>query len=316
MQSQRSVVTVGNFDGVHLGHRALISAAHRLAAGSGNASVAAITFAHHPLTQLKPAAAPAVLTDAAQRAAELALAGADQIVWLEPTPDVLGLSPRQFVQRIVDELRPIGWVEGADFRFGKDRGGDIELLRELGREHGFEVEVVEPVSVTLRDKSRVAVSSTLVRWMVACGRVADTQLCLGRPYAIRGEVVRGEQRGRAFGFPTANLDTGEYQLPADGVYGGTVELDGRTFAAAISMGVKPTFGRRERCFEVYLLDFAEDLYGRTIEVKLARWLRDQAIFPGVEPLIEQMNRDVEQIRRLHESGRLSAAELVAGGMDR
>lgn len=306
MATQRSVITVGNFDGVHVGHRALLRAARELA--DGKAQVVAVTFTRNPLHVLRPTSGgPPTLMDSAQRQKALLAAGADQVLLLEPTPELLGLAPEQFVDRMLADLNVAGWVEGPDFHFGKDRAGDMAMLRELGRGRGFEVRQVAPATVTLRDQHQAPVSSTLVRWLVACGRMADAELCLAQPFTMRGQVVRGEQRGRTIGFPTANLDTGDRVVPLDGVYGGTVEIDGREHAAAISVGVKPTFGQKQRCFEAFIIDYRGDLYGRVIEVKLLRFLRDQAIFPGVESLIEQMNRDVERVRGLHAAGRLSAA---------
>ncbi len=299
-----SVITVGNFDGVHLGHRALIDAARRLAAPRAG-RVVAVTFTRNPLAVLRPDRCPPSLMDNVQREQAMIAAGVDAVVWLEPTPDALGQSARQFVENIAAEHAPVGWIEGPDFRFGKGRSGDVALLKELGQEMGFDVEVVEPREVTLGDQLRVPVSSTLIRWLVACGRVADAAIAMGRPFVMRGEVVQGEQRGRTIGFPTANINTGDRVLPADGVYGGTVTIEGREHAAAISVGIKPTFGRRQRTFEAFVLDHAGDLYGQTLEIAVVRWLRDQAVFPSVEALIEQMNRDVERIYQWHEHGTLS-----------
>jgi riboflavin kinase/FMN adenylyltransferase len=251
--------------------------------------------------------------DETQRRAAMLEAGADEVVFLDPVPEVLSQTARQFVERIVQEHGPVAWVEGADFRFGAGRSGDIDLLRALGLEMGFELEVVESVVTTLADQTRVPVSSTLVRWLIAGGRMADAAICLGRPFAMRGPVVQGEQRGRTIGFPTANIDTGDRILPADGVYAATVHLAGSTFAAAVSIGEKPTFGKRQRTFEAFILDHTSDLYGQTLEFKLLRWMRDQAIYPDVHALIDQMNRDVARVRRWHELGRLAPAILQSSG---
>jgi len=307
MGSTRSVITVGNFDGVHLGHRALLAEARRLADQAGGAKVVAMAFAEHPLTALKPEQAPLKLTDTAQRMDALLGAGADVIEWLEPSPRILTLGPRQFVERAVEMFRPVGWVEGPDFRFGRGRAGDVQALHALGSELGFDVHIVEPVRVVLHDKSICPVSSSLVRWLVAHGRVNDARLCLGRPVAIRGPVVRGEQRGRTIGFPTVNLDTAGRQLPADGVYAGQALIGDRTYAAAISVGVKPTFGRLARAFEAFILDFDGDVYGQMLEVRVLHWLRDQWAFPSVDSLTRQMERDVASIRRLVESTLSGAA---------
>lgn len=307
-----SVITVGNFDGVHLGHRALLREAQLMAQRHGGADVLVMAFQEHPLTALKPEQAPPKLMDTAQRMAALLDAGAQRIEWLQPDERILTLSPRQFAERAVELFKPIGWVEGPDFRFGRSRAGDIQALHAFGSELGFEVRIVEPVQVILRDKSQSPVSSSLVRWLVAHGRMADAELCLATPFAVRGEVVLGEQRGRTIGFPTVNLDTAGKQLPADGVYGGEVEIDGRTYLAAISVGIKPTFGRRQRVFEAYLLDFTGELYGATLEVRVLRWLRDQWAFPSAESLVRQMDRDVELLRRWRERGLLDAAAAGAG----
>ena len=293
----RSVITVGNFDGVHVGHRALLREAGALARASGAVPVVAMAFRKHPLTFLKPQAAPGMLLDEVQREARLREAGADRVEWIEPDEKTLGQSPEQFVAGVVERFNPVGWVEGPDFRFGKGRAGDVQTLRELGSRHGFEVRIVEPVTVVLADKSECAVSSTLVRWLVAHGRVADARLCLARPLAIRGIVVTGDRRGKELGYPTVNLDTGGRLLPGDGVYAGRTTLDGRSYPAAISVGTKPMFAMGEqRTFEAHILGFEGDLYGQTLEVEVTRWLRDQQSFPGVQGLIEQMGRDVARVK--------------------
>ncbi|MBI1375633.1 MAG: riboflavin biosynthesis protein RibF [Phycisphaera sp.] len=312
MLKRASVLTLGNFDGVHVGHRALLDAVCRRAA-EASADAVAMTFASHPAKALRPEAAPQVLMDAPQKMAALLDAGIDRIEWLAADMSVLGLEPRRFVESMVERFRPVAWVEGPNFRFGKGRAGDVAMLRELGAELGFAVEIIEPVEVTLRDRNRCTVSSSLVRWLVAAGRVADAAICMGRPFAVRGEVVKGERRGAALGFPTANIDIGERVAPADGVYGGEVDIDGAPRLAAISVGTNPTFNGRRRTFEAFVLDYDGDLYGQTLEVRVTRWLRDQMTFAGVGPLVEQMRRDVATIRRLGVSGMLHAADCATAG---
>jgi len=310
MTEKRSVITVGNFDGVHLGHAALIDEARRLARSEG-AEVVVVSFARHPLTELAPDKAPRTLMDIPQRQAALLEAGTDRIEWLQPDRQtVLSLSPRQFVAKMVEQHRPVAWVEGPNFRFGRRRAGDLDLLKQLGFEHDYRTHIVEPIHVTLRDQTRVPISSSLVRWLVANGRMADAELCLGRPYTMRGSVIQGEQRGRQIGFPTANLEVGDRQLPADGVYGGTATIDNQNYPVAISVGTKPTFQGAQRTFEAYILDFDGDLYDRTLEVAVVRWLRDQAAFNSVDTLVEQMKRDVSQVRALYDAHQLSAAALA------
>ncbi len=308
--SKPCVITVGNFDGVHLGHRALIDRCRQLAEGIGG-HVAVLTFTHHPLTVLHPDRTPPRLMDTSQRMAALLEAGAERIEWLEPTEKLLHLSSHQFVQRAVELYKPVAWVEGPDFRFGHQRSGDTQVLRDLGRQFGFELHVVDPVEVVLRDKARCAVNSSLIRWLLGQGRVSDAAICLGRPYVVRGKVVRGENRGHQIGFPTVNLDVEGRQLPGDGVYGGRVELDGQTLLAAISVGTKPTFGPHERTFEAFLLDYNQDLYGRTLDVRVLRWLRDQWVFPSVQSLVRQMEEDVAGLTDLHRRQLLDPRETVA-----
>jgi len=305
------VITVGNFDGGHRGHQALVAEARRMARDHEATEVVAVTFRRHPLTVLKPERAPTVLTDPVQKEAALRAAGVDRVEWLEPDSSVLGLEPRDFVDRIAQRHRPVAWLEGPDFRFGRKRAGDLAKLRSFGEEFGFEVREVTPVEITLRDKLQYTISSSLIRRLIACGRVVDAELCLGRPYAFPGRVVEGERRGSEIGFPTANLDPDDRQMPADGVYAGTVEIDGTEYATAVSVGVKPTFGEASRAFEAYILDYEGDLYGRTLEVHLRRWMRDQWNCPSLEVLLEQMERDVAAVRRLHRERLLGAAEMAA-----
>jgi riboflavin kinase/FMN adenylyltransferase len=311
MPQRRSILSVGNFDGVHRGHQALLRRARQLAIKQGPGTrVVALAFPHHPLSVLRPAAAPSPLTDTPQREKLLLEAGADAVQWLAPLDGILPLTAEQFIDRVVAEHRPAAWLEGPDFHFGKGRGGDMAMLRRVGAERGFEAIEISPVEVVLRDKTTVPVRSSLVRWLVSMGRVVDAQLCLGRPFALRGKVVVGEKRGRAIGFPTANMDTGPLQLPADGVYAGSVELDGREFLAAISVGTKPTFQDAQRTVETYLLDYSGDLYGRTIEVRFSRWLREQWALPSLEILIAQIQRDVDHVRQLADDGALAVGPLA------
>ncbi len=309
MTTAPSVILIGNFDGLHLGHRALFRMARRIADQRG-ARVVAVTFTRHPSTALRPEQAPPNVHHREQRARLITEAGADAIDWLEPAPDLLSVTPERFIETMVERHQPLAVVEGPDFRFGHRRAGDVELLEKLGSEMGFEVHVAPWVTVALRDKLQARVSSTLVRWLIGHGRVADARLCLDRPWRLRGEVVEGEKRGRTIGVPTANLDTGLQMLPADGVYAGAVQLDGRDHAAAISVGVKPTFEGRQRVCEAHVLDLDADLYGRTLEIDMLRWVRDQWRFASVEALVARLRSDLRTIRHLHATGLLDAADLV------
>jgi riboflavin kinase/FMN adenylyltransferase len=309
MKRPRTVVMIGNFDGVHLGHAALAKRAREVADAAG-ARVVALSFDPHPLAVLRPEAAPARLTTLERRAELLGRYGVDEVVRLEPTGNLLGQSPEEFIQNLIRDLAPVAVVEGPDFRFGRSRAGDLDLLRRIGRTQGFEVHVVSPpIEVALSDHSLVRASSTTVRWMVAHGRVGDAAALLGRPYEMTGPVVQGERRGRTIGYPTANLDS-PCLVPADGVYSGIGVLpDGRRVPAAISVGAKPTFGNKPRTVEAYLLlngggpwhpipGLPE--YGWDLRLEFHHWLRDQARYDSLEPLLEQIERDVSRTRELEE----------------
>ncbi len=319
----RSVITIGNFDGVHRGHRAILGRARRLA-DAESARLIVLTFDPHPAAVLRPGSQPPVLTTTTRRVELLMEAGADQVHLLRPTQDVLGLSPEAFVDRLVEEFSPLVFVEGQDFRFGKGRAGDIDTLRRLGEQRGgadgFAVELVDGIEVTLGDRLVTPVSSSLIRWLVGRGRVADAALCLGQCFALDSTVVRGEQRGRQIGVPTINLDLAaisDHILPADGVYAGVAWVQGAAasgkssagapsatgavpFTAAISVGVKPTFGKRSLTIEAHLLDYhspdPDALYGQGVRLSFAHWLRDQYAFPDVEALKSQLKRDIDRTR--------------------
>lgn len=300
-----SVITIGNFDGVHAGHAALIRRARELASlAPPPTRVIAVTFDPHPLTVLKPGAEPARITTFDRKAALLRALGADEVVRLTPDDATLNSSPEQFVDRLVREYAPVAFVEGPDFRFGRARTGDIRTLAALGAardpQSRFRVEVVEPVQVALCDHTLVTASSNLVRWMLEHGRVRDAASLLGRPHVIDGLVERGERRGRTIGWPTANLRA-ETMPPGDGVYAGIAELgDARRFPAAISIGTKPTFGDRERAVEAVLLDANHPRpatltglpeYGWRISIFLLGWIRDQVRFASITELTGQIARD-------------------------
>jgi riboflavin kinase/FMN adenylyltransferase len=278
------VISVGNFDGVHRGHAEILARATALRDGTPGAKLAVVTFEPHPLTVLRPEAVPPRLSTAALKRDLLAKAGADVLVVLPPSPEVLNLAAEDFWAILRDEVRPAHMVEGGTFNFGKGRRGTIERLREWSEGTGVHLHVVPPVAVPLLDMRLMPVSSSLIRWLLANGRVRDAGICLARPYALEGEVIRGHERGRAIGVPTANLDCPEQMVPADGVYAGRCTVDGRTYPVALSIGTMPTFGENRRQVEAHLLNFSGDLYGRRLSVEVTDWVRDQWKFNGVEPL--------------------------------
>ncbi|TVQ31719.1 MAG: bifunctional riboflavin kinase/FMN adenylyltransferase [Phycisphaeraceae bacterium] len=302
---ERTAVSIGNFDGVHVGHAALLRRARELVGPpESGGRVVAMAFDEHPMTRLRPEAAPSILTSFEQRAELLIQCGADEVDRLKPTEDLLGLSPDAFVLSLIERHRPSVIVEGPDFRFGRARAGDVRTLAELGRRFDFDVDVLGPVSVTLVDQSIVEASSTMARWLIGHGRMRDATITLGRPYELRGVVVRGDRRGREIGCPTANIETKQH-LPGDGVYAGFARLpDGSHRPAAISVGTKPTFGDLQRTAEAHVLDWEGPVpegrpeYGWPIRVSFTSWIRDQVRYETVEALIEQIGRDIERTRRI------------------
>lgn len=306
-------MTIGTFDGVHVGHRALVTRGGEIAAQrgvrveDGGGGVVALVFEPHPKSVLAPGSEPARLTGWETRVRLLQEAGADRVVRLEPTRELLGLDPAAFIERQVLEYGALAIVEGGDFRFGKGRRGDVQMLAELGERLGYSAEVVGPVAVGLCDDTVVPARSTMVRWLIRRGRVRDAAVLLGRSHVLEGVVVRGDRRGRTIGFPTANIGVRDgVLLPADGVYAGVAELeDGRRFGAAVNIGERPTFAGSSRTVEAHLLDVPVRCgeiegvgeYGWGVRLWLVDWVRDQVRFDGVDRLIGQLSRDCARVRR-------------------
>ena len=284
-------LSVGNFDGVHIGHRQIIDRLREL----DRPATTVVTFEPHPSTVLRRDVPAPRLTPTKLKRERLAEAGVTHLVELPPTSEVLSLSPEQFWEQLSKTAGVSAMVEGGNFRFGKKAAGDVETLRQLAAGSGVEIQIVEPELVTLPGLHRVRASSTLVRWLMLQGRVADAAALLGRPFTLRGTVVTGHQRGRTIGYPTANLDTAEQLLPADGVYSASTTVDGRPYQVALSIGTNPQFDGDRRQVEAYLLDFSGDLYGREMSVDVHSWLRGQATFPSFETFLEQMGRDVKRV---------------------
>ena len=291
-------ITIGNFDGVHVGHQALLSSARILAGGGGQ--VVAVTFDPHPAALLKPLLAPPAVQTLQERRECLLKCGADQVHVINTTQELLAMSAEQFIARLRAEIAFDCIVEGPDFHFGKDRAGDMNALRAIGLKNNFQVDQVEPVEVTLGDASCAVASSSLLRWLLQNGRVHDVATVMGRAYQLTGVVEKGDQRGRTLGWPTANIATGARLLPSDGIYAGLATLPtGARKRAAISIGTKPTFGANARTVEAFLLDHKAPLddYGWTLTLEFTRWLRGQERFDGVDALLEQMARDTQRTRQ-------------------
>lgn len=301
-----TVVTIGNFDGVHRGHATLIERARALAGPAGR--VVALSFDPHPKSVLAPGTEPERLTTFSQRIARLREAGADEVLRLEPDRALLGMSPEDFLEYVRASFSPIAMVEGADFHFGRGRSGHVEELRAIGARMGFAVEVVDPVEVVLHDDSIVTASSSIARWLLARGRVRDAAVVLGRPHEVTGEVVRGDQRGRGLGFPTANVRT-EQVAPGAGVYACIAELpDGRTLPAAVHVGERPTIGDGLHRVEAHLLGLPTsydttgdgwspidglDENGWRLRLRFVSRLRDPIGFGSLDGLRAQLARDCD-----------------------
>jgi riboflavin kinase/FMN adenylyltransferase len=287
------VVTVGNFDGVHRGHATLLSAARELAPQHGN-KVIAVTFDPHPLVLLAPDRYQPPLTTIAERARLLQLSGADHVVALRTTANLLALSPLAFFGDILeDALWARGIVEGFNFRFGNDRAGSNAFLQATCYQSGVAFREVPAFQLGGRP-----VSSSRVREALVNGDLPAATELLGRHYRVTGTVGHGARRGRTIGFPTANLDAVETLLPGNGVYATRVQTARGTFAGAAHIGPNATFGEESRKLEVHLLDFDGDLYGQTLNVNFVARLRGTEKFTGVESLIEQMKKDVAEARRV------------------
>jgi riboflavin kinase/FMN adenylyltransferase len=296
------VLSIGNFDGVHRGHLAIIERARELQfsralAGHDAARVAIVTFEPHPLTVLKPEKAPPRLTPPALKRSLLEAVGVDDLVELPPSREILNLAAEEFFAILRDEVQPAHLIEGETFNFGRDRGGSIDSLRAWTRGTSIELHVVDSVEVALLDMQIVDVNSSLIRFLIQHGRVRDAAICLARPYSIEGVVVEGNQRGRTIDVPTANLDLADQLPPADGVYAGRCMIGHITYPCAISIGNLPTFDGPCRQIEVHLVGFTGNLYGKRIAVDVIDWIREQRKFDGVESLKSQLSRDIAESKR-------------------
>ncbi len=285
----RTVVTVGTFDGVHRGHWAVLEEIARRARASARASVL-VTFEPHPLEVVNPQAAPPLLSLADEKRMILAASSLDRLVFLPFTKELQAFPPERFVREILAARFGMGeLVVGHDHGFGRGRAGDLELLRRLGEEDGFTVDVVPPVQLA----DGQPISSTLIRRAVAGGDLATAERALGRPYAASGVVERGAGRGRGIGIPTANvaLPSPRKLLPPDGVYAATVAWRGGQRGAMLNLGARPTFGVAARALEAHLFDFSGELVGEHMTVAFIRRLRDTRTFASGADLRRQLDQD-------------------------
>jgi riboflavin kinase / FMN adenylyltransferase len=295
----RSVVTIGSYDGVHRGHQLIIS---RAVARARELAVPAVvvTFDPHPSEVVRPGSHPPLLAPHHRRAELMAGMGVDAVLILPFTAEFSRLTPADFVAKVlVDKLHACSVVEGPNFRFGHRASGDVNFLAELGATYDYEVIVVD-----LYERGTAGggepFSSTLTRRLVAEGDVEGAAEVLGRPHRVEGVVVRGAQRGRELGFPTANVETVPHTaVPADGVYAGWLTADGERMPAAISVGTNPQFNGTERTVEAYAIDRVDlDLYGMHVAVDFLTYIRGQEKFDTLDALLERMAEDVDRCRDL------------------
>lgn len=292
--TQRAVVAVGVFDGVHRGHQTVLEELAVLAEAQSGLIRGVLTFDPHPLAVVAPDRAPQLLGTIHQRLGRLEAHGVD-VVGVLPFAQIRSMDPDQFIKSVlVDAFGAAAVAIGSDFRFGLDRSGDVQTLKTAGEMWGFATD-----AVPLLSEDDTQLSSTRIRALIAAGDVEEAAVLLGRPYAIEGPVVRGEGRGKTIGIPTANVNyEPSIVLPATGVYAGCVTFENNRIPAVTNVGIRPTFDGRSVTVEAHLIDWDGDLYGRMIEVELTHRLREEKRFDGVESLVEQIRSDVLAARRV------------------
>ena len=289
---RHTAVTVGNFDGVHVGHQQVIAQTVRRASELGGKALG-LTFVPHPVRVIAPGHEPARLTPIEQKLELMSQAGLDLTLVLHFDRRLAAMPAVQFAEDVLHRATGAGSIiVGRGFRFGQGRQGDVSLLAEVGRRRGFEVEPMGPILV-----GGEVVSSSRIRSALIGGQVELAARLLGRPYQVSGVVVRGDRRGRTIGFPTANLGGLRVLLPGRGVYACWVEVLGERRMAAVNIGDRPTFGRG-RSVEAFLLDFSGDLYGRKLTISFVSQLRSDQKFPDVAELIRQIKANVGQTRKI------------------
>src|SRR5213595_553705 len=288
-------LAIGVFDGVHLGHHAVISTCTEHAQAASRTPVV-VTFDPHPEKVLRPKAAPHLLTATSHKIALIRDLGVGHLLIITFDKQFAATEPEDFVQQLVKHSKPLREIcVGHEWSFGKNRRGNLELLNQFGARFDFGVVGIPPVTV-----NGELVSSTAIRRAVEAGDLAKAARMLGREYTILGTVVSGDNRGKKIGFPTANLSAHNEQFPPNGVYFAEAKLDGVICQGVVNLGYRPTMssGRSDRILEVYLLDFDRDIYGKDLEVRFIRYLRPEKKFENVDTLVRQIERDVQQAREL------------------
>ena len=288
---EASVVTLGNFDGIHLGHRTLVSQTVEEAQRRKAASVV-VTFDPHPLKVLAPERAPRLILTAEDKIEMLAALGVDVVVSQHFDRAFANLRAEEFVRRLIlGRLKTKKMFVGRDLRFGHAREGNVEQLLSWGETLGFDVSIVEPVLV-----SGVRVSSSRIRSLVEHGRVEEARASLGRYHFVSGTVIEGNRRGREIGYPTANIASRTEVIPGDGIYATLFHVDGKWWPSASSIGSNPTFGAGPRTIESFILDFDRDIYGKPIKLAFVKRIREEKKFIDVPALVAQIQNDVKVIR--------------------
>jgi riboflavin kinase/FMN adenylyltransferase len=286
-------VSIGNFDGVHRGHQKIAAVLVDRARQAGVPAVV-LTFDPHPISLLRPGQSPPGLSTVERKAELLGKCDVDCVIAYRTDANLLSLSPVQFFEQIIKgELNARGLVEGPNFFFGHDRSGDITTLRHLCESAKISLEIVHSMMV-----SDQMISSSLIRARISEGDIASAVEWLGHPYQIEGRVGTGAMRGRDVGFPTANLEGMTILLPPDGVYAGTVTVEGKVHPAAVHLGPNPTFGEQNRKLEVHVVDYDGDLYCKTLAVDLLDRVRGVVRFSGVDELRRQLKNDIEKVRTI------------------
>jgi len=288
-------LAIGVFDGVHLGHQAVISTAARHAAEAGGTAVV-VTFDPHPAKILRPQESPRLLTATQHKIALIRALGVSHLLVLTFDRELASTPPQEFVRQLVAAARPLREIcVGQEWSFGKNRAGNLSLLKELGARLNFNVVGVEPVT-----SNGTIVSSTEIRRAVEAGDFATATRMLGRDYTILGTVEEGKHLGKSLGFPTANLSAHSEQFPPNGVYAAEGLLDGETVRGVVNLGVRPTLtdGLPQRVLEFHLFDLDRDLYGEDIELRFVRYLRAERKFENLVALREQIGRDVSEARQI------------------
>ncbi len=287
------VVTIGNYDGLHLGHQAIIKRVIELARkGKGEAVV--LTFEPHPVKFLHPELQIPLITPYRKKMLLLAQFGVDVTINLPFSEDIASMSAKEFIQEIVQRrIAPRQIIVGFNFTFGKGRTGTSEELKKIGEGLGFKVEIIPPFHV-----DGEVVSSTRIRELIARGDIKEANRMLGSNFFMLGRVIHGHARGKDLGFPTANLEITQDLYPNDGVYAATVLVDERRYDGVVNIGTNPTFGDEQLAVEVFLFDYQGDLYGKELQVALVDKIRDEQTFPSVDLLVRQIEKDIKRAKEI------------------